>query len=93
MSIGEMRSNRAARRRPLVAPNAASRLSAGAATTALPEIVIEPSVTEADTSHGPQRCPSCGGAGYLDHIDLGHHVQSEHCQRCGERWTRPIDWS
>ena len=92
MSIGEVRPNRGARRRPLVSPTAAFRRQT-AVIAPEPELVAEPSATEADTSHGPQRCPNCGGAGYLDHIDLGHHVQSEHCQKCGERWTRPIDWS
>jgi hypothetical protein len=91
MSIGEMSPNRPARRRPLVSPTAAFRIRLEAA--APPDLERESTTDEPAVSHGPQRCPSCGGAGYLDHIDLGHKVQSEHCQKCGERWTRPIDWS
>jgi hypothetical protein len=89
MSIGEVRPNRPARRRQLVSPTAAFRIRLAAA---VPAGDTEQATADDANSHGPQRCPSCGGLGYLDHIDLGHHVQSEHCQKCGERWTRPIDW-
>jgi hypothetical protein len=38
----------------------------------------------------PLPCAGCGGRGFLDRIDLGAHVQHEHCRDCGARWSRPI---
>lgn len=38
----------------------------------------------------PAPCPDCGGRGFLDRIDLGRHVQQEHCTVCGSAWSRPI---
>ena len=90
MSIGGVSPNRPTRRRQLVSPSGAFRLQVAGSAPSEPETAASADATD---SHGPHRCPSCGGAGYLDHIDLGHQVQSEHCQKCGERWTRPIDWS
>jgi hypothetical protein len=34
----------------------------------------------------PGTCPSCGGQGFLDHIDLVRHPQTQHCKSCGHRW-------
>jgi hypothetical protein len=34
----------------------------------------------------PTDCPACGGRGYLDHIDVGRHVQRQHCLTCGRNW-------
>jgi hypothetical protein len=35
----------------------------------------------------PAACPACGGAGYLDHINLRRQEQREHCMDCGRTWT------
>jgi hypothetical protein len=35
----------------------------------------------------PGTCPSCGGQGFLDHIDLTHDRQTQHCKSCGHRWV------
>ena len=35
----------------------------------------------------PSPCPECGGAGYLDHIDMLRRVMYQHCPDCFERWT------
>jgi uncharacterized protein (DUF983 family) len=34
----------------------------------------------------PTNCPVCGGAGYLDHIDLTRKAQRQHCLSCGRDW-------
>jgi hypothetical protein len=31
----------------------------------------------------PFPCPTCGGRGYLDGIDLRMRVQHQHCVQCG----------
>jgi hypothetical protein len=37
-----------------------------------------------ETSFGkPQPCPECGGAGFLDRIDVRNRIQHQHCSRCG----------
>jgi DNA-directed RNA polymerase subunit RPC12/RpoP len=33
------------------------------------------------------RCPECGGRGYLDRIDLVDHEMHEHCLQCGEKFV------
>jgi hypothetical protein len=35
----------------------------------------------------PGTCPECRGQGFLDHIDLTHRRQIQHCKECGHRWT------
>ena len=34
----------------------------------------------------PVPCPSCGGRGYVDHIDLDSEMMSLHCTECMERY-------
>jgi hypothetical protein len=34
----------------------------------------------------PGRCPSCGGRGYLDHIDMVDRIMYQHCTECGNKW-------
>lgn len=35
----------------------------------------------------PTSCPECGGAGYLDHLDLVGRTQEQHCVVCRHEWT------
>ena len=35
----------------------------------------------------PGPCPACGGAGYLDRIDMIERVMHQHCTECGHPWT------
>lgn len=39
----------------------------------------------------PGRCPECDGFGYIDHADLVHHTQMQHCRECGHRWEYQFD--
>ena len=39
----------------------------------------------------PGRCPKCDGFGYIDHIDMTHRFQSQHCRDCGFDWTFSFD--
>ena len=34
----------------------------------------------------PTPCPSCGGAGYLDSIDITRRVMFQHCTDCMTKW-------
>ena len=34
----------------------------------------------------PTPCPHCGGAGYLDSIDLSRRVMHQHCPSCFAKW-------
>ena len=34
----------------------------------------------------PGPCPSCGKAGYLDHIDPFREVMFQHCPSCLHKW-------
>lgn len=34
----------------------------------------------------PGRCPTCDGFGYIDHIDMVHKYQRQHCRTCGHVW-------
>jgi hypothetical protein len=36
----------------------------------------------------PGSCPRCGGAGYLDHVDVVREIQHQHCRECGHAWER-----
>jgi len=38
----------------------------------------------------PEWCPDCGGAGYLDHINLVRDTKTQTCQQCQLRWESPI---
>lgn len=35
----------------------------------------------------PGKCPDCGSAGYLDHIDMVEKVMYQHCTECAHKWT------
>lgn len=39
----------------------------------------------------PGRCPECDGFGYIDHIDMINHFQSQHCRSCGHEWEFYFD--
>jgi hypothetical protein len=39
----------------------------------------------------PTKCPSCGGRGYLDHIDPFKRVQYEHCPADQTKWEHSED--
>ncbi len=39
----------------------------------------------------PGRCPECGGFGYIDHLDLVHRSQVQHCRQCRHRWEYRFD--
>lgn len=34
----------------------------------------------------PTPCPSCGGRGYLDSIDLKRRLMFQHCPSCFTKW-------
>lgn len=51
---------------------------------------VHPS-TEELTWGRPSRCPSCGAAGYLDHIDVEHHVMYQHCPWCWTKWDTVVE--
>ena len=34
----------------------------------------------------PTPCPECGGAGYLDSIDVTRRVMFQHCTSCFAKW-------
>ena len=34
----------------------------------------------------PTPCPECGGAGYLDSIDVTRRVMFQHCTTCFAKW-------
>lgn len=39
----------------------------------------------------PGRCPTCDGFGYIDHIDMVHRYQRQHCRTCGHVWEFSFD--
>lgn len=39
----------------------------------------------------PGRCPTCDGFGYIDHIDMVHKYQRQHCRTCGHVWEFTFD--
>jgi hypothetical protein len=39
----------------------------------------------------PNVCPQCGGAGYLDYINLVRESKVQSCQDCTFRWESAID--
>jgi uncharacterized protein (DUF983 family) len=47
--------------------------------------VAEPS---APAWGSPSACPSCGGRGYVDHLDLFDEIMYLHCTACGEKFVR-----
>jgi hypothetical protein len=40
---------------------------------------------------GPQPCLSCGGPGYLDHVDLVRRTQTQRCRFCQTSWVTALD--
>jgi hypothetical protein len=34
----------------------------------------------------PGPCPSCGGDGFLDHIDMIDRIMYQHCTDCLKKW-------
>ncbi|WP_436793158.1 hypothetical protein [Actinospongicola halichondriae] len=56
------------------------------------EAEATPSTTEASLHAGvPGRCPTCDGFGYIDHIDMVHRYQRQHCRTCGHVWEFTFD--
>lgn len=54
-----------------------------------PDTVIdlrEPAATSAPQWGSPVPCPSCGGRGYLDHIDPFKEIMYLHCTSCFEKY-------
>jgi hypothetical protein len=54
-----------------------------------PQVVIdlrEPAAAPAPQWGSPLPCPSCGGRGYLDHIDPFREVMYLHCTECYEKY-------
>lgn len=47
-------------------------------------------VTGDETAVLPNWCPECGGAGYLDWINLTREVKVQTCQQCGLHWESRI---
>jgi hypothetical protein len=56
---------------------------------AAPSVALTPAPV-APSNFGPEPCASCGGPGYLDHIDLVRHIQFQRCRRCATAWQTPI---
>jgi hypothetical protein len=52
-----------------------------------PEVIDLRSSSPAIVFGMPAPCPSCGGPGYLDSIDLNERVMYQHCPSCFDRWT------
>ncbi|HEV3225257.1 MAG TPA: hypothetical protein VGZ52_00410 [Acidimicrobiales bacterium] len=48
---------------------------------------------EIEESHAvlPNVCPECGGAGYLDSINLVREMKVQSCFACELRWESPIE--
>ena len=51
-------------------------------------MVDSPSVHRAGYA---DRCPNCGGQGYLDRIDMRLGTQRQHCRQCGHEWGCSLD--
>ncbi len=50
---------------------------------------VDPSIdlTHREATWGkPTSCPSCGGAGYLDRVDLVDREMWQHCPACRATW-------
>jgi uncharacterized protein (DUF983 family) len=55
--------------------------------TADPGLTIGEAIAAAREVWGrPGRCPSCGGRGYLDRIDVIDRIMYEHCTECFHKW-------
>ena len=52
----------------------------------LPSSDSRPGVLTVEKFGRPSPCPSCGSAGYLDHLDLIDRIQYQHCPSCEHRW-------
>ena len=39
----------------------------------------------------PGPCPACGGAPFLDRLDLIDRVSDQHCTECGHKWSEHED--
>lgn len=55
------------------------------------EVTAEPEHKAAVHAGVPGRCPTCDGFGYIDHIDMVHHYQRQHCRECGHSWEFTFD--
>ena len=51
----------------------------------------KPEVTHLRQWGEPGRCPSCGGAGFLDRLDLVDRITDQHCIECGTTWSERED--
>lgn len=55
------------------------------------DLTVEDKVDVADAKPGqrwgqPGKCPDCGSAGYLDHIDMVDRIMYQHCTECANKW-------
>jgi uncharacterized protein (DUF983 family) len=58
---------------------------------ATPSGPAEPEHQAAVHAGVPGRCPTCDGYGYIDHIDMVHRYQRQHCRTCGHVWEFTFD--
>jgi uncharacterized protein (DUF983 family) len=52
---------------------------------------VEPEVTHVRVWGTPGPCPVCGGAPFLDRLDLIDRVSDQHCTDCGHKWSEHED--
>ncbi len=58
----------------------------------VPQRASQPAEHRAAVHAGvPGRCPECDGFGYIDHIDMTHRFQSQHCRECNHAWEFTFD--
>jgi hypothetical protein len=52
---------------------------------------VSPALLEAASCDPrPEPCPTCGGPGYLDYVDLARGIQRQRCHPCGQHWISAI---
>jgi hypothetical protein len=52
---------------------------------------VSPALLEAASCDpGPEPCPTCGGPGYLDYVDLARGIQRHRCHPCEQHWISAI---